>query len=66
MRGSATAQDSTTGLPPEPRAWLRLGAPFRSSRIKAQAEALRRSEERFHTLLQHSSDAVVVVGRDLR
>jgi diguanylate cyclase (GGDEF)-like protein/PAS domain S-box-containing protein len=67
MRGSATAQqDSTTGLPPEPRAWLRLGAPFRSSRIKAQAEALRRSEERFRTLLQHSSDAVVVVGRDLR
>src|SRR2546426_918215 len=30
------------------------------------APALRRSEERFRALLAHSSDVVVVVGRDLR
>jgi diguanylate cyclase (GGDEF)-like protein/PAS domain S-box-containing protein len=67
MRGNATAQqDSTTGLPPEPRGWVRFGAAFKARRIKAETEALRRSEGRFRTLLQHSSEAVVVVGRDLR
>src|SRR5205807_8803317 len=58
------------GLPEQlarrPRGWVRFGAPFRAKKIKAQTEALHRNAERFRTLLQHSSDAVVVVGRDLR
>src|SRR5207302_9353027 len=49
--------------PTEPRGWSRFGAAFRT---RNQAEALRRSEERLRALLQHSSDVVVVVGRDRR
>jgi diguanylate cyclase (GGDEF)-like protein/PAS domain S-box-containing protein len=47
----------------EPRGWSRFGAAFRT---RTRTEALRRSEERFRALLAHSSDVVVVVGRDLR
>ena len=80
MRGDAAAQHDLTDLRPtllaadseqqarggERRGWARFGAPFRAKKIKAQTEALHRNAERFRTLLQHSSDAVVVVGRDLR
>ncbi len=49
--------------PTEPRGWSRFGAAFRT---RTRTEALRRSEERFRALLAHSSDVVVVMGRDLR
>jgi diguanylate cyclase (GGDEF)-like protein/PAS domain S-box-containing protein len=80
MSGNAAAQQHFTDVRPttavgaseqqarrrEPRGWVRFGAPFRAKKIKAQTEAFCRNAERFRTLLQHSSDAVVVVGRDLR
>jgi diguanylate cyclase (GGDEF)-like protein/PAS domain S-box-containing protein len=80
MRGNAAAQQDSTDVRPtaavvgseqqarggERRRWVRFGTPFRAKKIKAQTEALHRNAERFRTLLQHSSDAVIVVGRDLR